>query len=433
MSKDKKGVEIKRDFYKGVIDEIEHIKDFKKTIDNRQKSPTTQIVSVLMGGSIKLGSSDIHLEPQEKGVKIRIRVDGVLHKVTTLPKAIYNKILSRIKLLSSMKLNVTEQAQDGRFNILLNQKEIEIRASLLPSQHGESIVMRILDPENLIDVKDLGLRDDLFELFTKEISRPNGMIIVTGPTGSGKTTTLYAFLKNINNPKIKIITIENPVEYQLGGVIQTQVDEDRGYTFASGLESIVRQDPDVVLVGEIRNLETTNIALQAALTGHLVFSTLHTNDAAGTIARLKSLGASKENIAPAINLAIAQRLLRKVCPKCAHLEEPTPEEKEEIKKGLKEAPTEIKKLYQNDFKISRANPDGCKHCNFTGYKGRVGIFEALLVNDKMENLINQSATINEIRKEMESQGMLTLYQDGLVKVLKQKTTFKELSRVTQKD
>lgn len=307
---------------------------------------------------------------------------------------------------------------------------IEIRTSTLPAEYGESIVLRILNPKNLIEIEALGLRKDLGEIFEKEIKKPNGMIIVTGPTGSGKTTTLYAVLKRINTPEIKIITIEDPVEYHLKGISQTQVDPPRGYTFANGLRALMRQDPDVILVGEIRDKETAEIALQAALTGHLVFSTLHTNDAAGAIARLIDLGVRPVSIAPAINMVVAQRLPRRVCKNCVEFVLPSQKELEKIKKGLNELKKEIlpQSFFEPDLKIPQAK--GCENCNFTGYRKRVGIYETFLVDDEMERFILSSPSIVDMRELAIKKGMLLMHQDGLIKVLEGITTLEEIERVT---
>jgi type II secretory ATPase GspE/PulE/Tfp pilus assembly ATPase PilB-like protein len=306
---------------------------------------------------------------------------------------------------------------------------IEIRASTLPAEFGESIVLRILNPKNLIDMEALGLRKDLLNIFNQEIKKPNGMIIVTGPTGSGKTTTLYAFLKKIQNPEIKIITIEDPIEYHLEGISQTQVNPGKGYDFVNGLKAIVRQDPDVILVGEIRDLETASIALQAALTGHLVFTTLHTNDAAGTIARLQALGEKPVNIAPAINLAIAQRLVRKVCQKCSKMEKPPRQILNKFKKELRGISKEIKIPKLNgESEIPKAI--GCQDCNFTGYRERIGMFEAFLIDDEMEKFILTSPSIAALREGAIKKGMVTMKQDGLIKVLEGITTIEEVERVT---
>lgn len=270
--------------------EIKNISDLKGEITSSLEKRVTEILEVILGGAIALDVSDIHIEPREEDAKLRIRIDGILEDVLLFDKKVYENLISRIKLLSGIKLNITDRPQDGRFSILIGKTAIEIRSSTLPAEYGESIVLRLLNPRTLIEIETLGLRKDLLEIFNQEIKKPNGMIIVTGPTGSGKTTTLYAFLKKIQKPEIKVITIEDPIEYHLEGISQTQVDSRAGYNFANGLKSIMRQDPDVILVGEIRDLETASIALQAALTGHLVLTTLHTNDAAGTIARLQALG-----------------------------------------------------------------------------------------------------------------------------------------------
>jgi type II secretory ATPase GspE/PulE/Tfp pilus assembly ATPase PilB-like protein len=289
--------------------------------------------------------------------------------------------------------------------------------------------MRILNPKSLINMDALGLRKDLFEIIEKEIKKPNGMTIVTGPTGSGKTTTLYAFLKKIYDPEIKIITIEDPIEYRLEGVSQTQVSPEKGYDFANGLKSIMRQDPDVILVGEIRDLETADIALQAALTGHFVLTTLHTNDAAGTVARLVALGAKLSNIGPAINMAVAQRLVRKICKKCAESKKISNEDLEKIKKGLKGMPKNIK-LPKFDAKIKIPEARGCKACNATGYRGRVGIFEAFLIDDEMEKFILTSPPIAALKEKAIKKGMVTMHQDGLIKVLEGTTTIEEVEKIT---
>ena len=361
------------------------------------------------------------------GAKIRARIDGILQDVVSMEKELYEKFLSRIKLLSGLKLNVVDRPQDGRFSVLIENLPVEIRSSTLPSEYGESIVLRVLNPKALIDMKGLGLREDLFGMLMKEIKKPNGMIIVTGPTGSGKTTSLYAFLKSLQKPEIKIITIEDPIEYHLKEVSQTQVSPEKGYDFASGLKSIMRQDPNVILVGEIRDLETANIALQAALTGHLVFTTLHTNDAAGTIARLVNLGAKPSDIGPAINLAIAQRLVRKVCEKCVKFENFSPEEFEKVKKETDSLKIKIPEFTKNT-KIPKAT--GCRECNLTGYRGRTGVYEAFPVDDEIEKFILTSPSISSLKEKIISKGMVTIKQDGLIKVLKGITTLEEVARVT---
>jgi len=403
--------------------EITGIPAFKRELEGVLDKETTRIVDIILGGSIKLGASDIHIEPRENDARLRIRLDGILQDVIVFNKKVYESLLSRIKLLSELKLNVFDRPQDGRFSVIVDSLSIEIRTSALPAEWGESIVMRILNPKSLISLEELGLRDDLLKIFKREIRKPNGMIIVTGPTGSGKTTTLYAILREIQKPEIKIITIEDPIEYRLEGIIQTQVDPKAGYDFANGLRAIVRQDPDVILVGEIRDLETAQIAIQAALTGHLVLTTLHTNDAAGTVARLIALGEKPVNIAPAINMAVAQRLVRKVCNECAVLEKPMKEELEKIKESLKNLNIKL----PDNLKIKK--PKGCEICNFTGYRGRTGIYEAFLVDDEMEKFILSSPPISALKEMAIKKGMVTMYQDGILKVIEGITTIEEVERV----
>lgn len=402
---------------------IRNVSAFKAKIEKSLNEKVTDLLGIILGGAADLNSSDLHIEPSKEKAKIRIRVDGVLQDVIEINSELYKNLLARIKLLSRIKLNITDRPQDGRFSVLMaadskEQIAVEIRSSTLPAERGESIVLRILNPKNLVDIESLGLREELLEIFKREIKKPNGMIIVTGPTGSGKTTTLYAFLKKIQQSEIKIITIEDPIEYHLEGISQTQVT--KGYDFASGLKSVMRQDPDVILVGEIRDQATVNIALQAALTGHLVLTTLHTNDAAGTISRLISLGGQAANIGPAVNLAIAQRLVRRACQKCSKLRKPTAKESQKLKKELKQVPKNIK--------IPQVK--GCSLCNNTGYKGRIGIFEAFLVDDEMEKFIAASPSIAALREKAKKQGMLTMRQDGLMKVLDGITTIEEVERET---
>ncbi|UMX47931.1 MAG: GspE/PulE family protein [Candidatus Nealsonbacteria bacterium DGGOD1a] len=396
----------------------------------------TQIIELILAGGIVLDASDIHIEGQESDAKLRVRLDGVLQDVMSFDKKTYNNLVSRIKLLSEMKLNISHKPQDGRFSILAGADSVEIRASILPTEYGDSIVMRILNPKSLISLEQAGLRKDLYDTFLQQIARPNGMVIVTGPTGSGKTTTLYGFLKKIQNPEIKIVTIEDPIEYHLEGISQTQVEPDKGYDFISGLRAIVRQDPDAILVGEIRDLETADIALQAALTGHLVFSTLHTNDAAGTIPRLISLGAKPFNIGPALNMAIAQRLVRHVCEKCGVMETPTAEELAELNELLANAAPALARkgvampLIDANLKIPRAK--GCAHCGNTGYRGRMGIYEAFIIDDEIQNYILGTPTIPGLKEMATKKGMLTMYQDGLIKVVQGTTTLDEVKRVAEK-
>jgi len=405
------------------------VPEFKKVIEKSLLKNVTQLIEVIFVGSLSSDASDIHFEPEEEKARMRLRIDGILQDVTVVDRQTYDVLLSRIKLLSGLKLNISDRPQDGRFSINIEGSSTEIRTSTLPAEEGEAVVLRILNPKNLMKIEALGLRKDLQEIFQKEIKKPNGMIIVTGPTGSGKTTTLYAFLKKIQRPEIKIITIEDPIEYHLEGISQTQVQPQKGYDFATGLKSIVRQDPDVILVGEIRDSETVNIALQAALTGHLVFSTLHTNDAAGTVARLISLGAKPSNIGPAVNLTIAQRLVRRVCEKCCKPVNISAENLRKIRKELSNLPKTVDapRLTQN-LKIPEIV--GCKYCNFTGYRGRIGLYEGFLIDDEMEKFISKEPSIAELKEMAIKKGMASMKQDGFIKVLEGITTIEEVERVT---
>jgi type II secretory ATPase GspE/PulE/Tfp pilus assembly ATPase PilB-like protein len=410
---------------------INNTADFERKLKEYINKDTSILLELLFLGALFANSSDIHLEAEEDGLKLRVRIDGILRDVLLIERKIADKMVSRIKLVSSVKLNVKDRPQDGRFTVIFpfeeGPLEVEIRMSTLPSEYGETVVLRILDPRKLITLEELGLRKDLLDLFKEQIKKPNGMIIVTGPTGSGKTTTLYAFLKTINNPDLKIITIEEPIEYHLDGVSQTETRKDKGYDFATGLKAIMRQDPDVILVGEIRDLETTQIATQAALTGHLVFSTLHTNDAPGTISRLISLGEQVSNIAPAINMIIAQRLVRKVCPLCAKLEKPNEETLRKIKEELSGVDKNIFSL-PSELKIPTAV--GCRGCDFTGYKGRLGVFETFVIDSEMEDFLFHYQSTAELRKKAVERGMITVRQDALIKAVEQKTTIDEVDRIS---
>ncbi len=389
---------------------------FSSAVGSKKDRKISELLEIILAGAISADASDIHIEPQEKQIRLRFRLDGVLNDIFFFEYNVYNLLLSRVKLVSGLKLNIHDQAQDGRFSIRLRETEVEVRTSVIPENYGESIVLRVLNPKSInVPFEELGIEKHLQEILIKEIKKPNGMILTTGPTGSGKTTTLYAFLKKLYTPEIKIITLEDPIEYHLRGIIQTQVEEDKGYTFSNGLRSILRQDPDVIMVGEIRDLETAKIAMNSALTGHLVLSTLHTNDAAGTIPRLIDLGVNPNIIAPAINVTMAQRLLRKLCDNCKEKYEPKKEELEIIKK-------EVKYLYR---------AKGCSSCNNIGYKGRIGVFEAILIDEKIENLILQSPSEADILKAAKDQGILNMQQDGILKVINGITSLEELQRVVE--
>ncbi len=375
-------------------------------------------------------ASDVHFEAEEGKTRLRLRLDGVLHDVLdTLPPPEYEKLVTRIKLLSGLKINIHGEPQDGRFTVELPKKDIEIRVSIIPSEFGETIVMRLLDPESIrVDLPQLGLRPDDLAIVGRILKEPNGLVLNTGPTGSGKTTTLYAFLRHMNSPEIKIITIEDPIEYRIEGIEQTQTNTEVGYTFAGGLRSIMRQDPDVILVGEIRDAETADIALQASLTGHMVLSTLHTNDAIGAVPRLLNLNAKPQTVGPALSLVIAQRLVRKLCPACKKELELAPELKSKIAVFLQKLPSRVEKDgYRKPVLYA---PAGCAECNGTGYKGRIGIFEFLEGGPEMQELILKDASEVALWKLAQEQGIVTLQEDGILKSITGITSLEEVERIT---
>lgn len=425
-------VEINEENIKNLEGKIKSIKGLSEEIAAFKSPYTSQILEIVFAGALAMKASDIHLEPGEQRNVFRLRIDGMLHAAyENFPSSTYHSIITRIKLLSNLKLNVHDEPQDGRFTIKLGGRDIEVRTSIIPSEYGETAVLRLLDPLSLkVNLEDLGWREDDLEIVEGQIAEPNGLILNTGPTGSGKTTTLYAFLKRITKPEIKIITIEDPIEYHLEGISQTQVDEDAGYTFASGLRSILRQDPDVVLVGEVRDKETAEIALNASLTGHLVFSTLHTNDAIGAIPRLTDLGAKVQVLGPSLSLVIAQRLIRLLCPNCKIEHKFTPEEKKKIEVFLEKLPARVKKdPYKNE---SFYEAKGCAECGNIGYHGRTSIFELFLVSEEIEALIYKDPTEIELKEAARKEGMVTLQEDGILKAIKGITSIEEVERLTGK-
>jgi len=411
------------EFEKGIHDLIE----LKKRIAEIQ---TTEIFNIIMAGAIKTKSSDIHIEPNKEDIRLRYRIDGVLQEIVNLPKKAHKVIISRVKMLSKMKLNVSNIPQDGHFNINLENTSVNVRVSILPSSFGESIVLRLL-PETMTGLKldELGFNQYYLEKIEEQIAKPTGMILTTGPTGSGKTTTLYSFIRRINNPGIKVITLENPVEYRIEGISQTEVGEESGLSFADGLRAVVRQDPDVIMVGEIRDAETAEIAVQAALTGHLVFSTLHTNNASGAIPRLLHLKVNPRLIAPSVNAVIAQRLVRQLCEHCKEEYVPAQETVEKIKKILSkvpknnaiEIPKEIKILYRSK---------GCPKCNFIGYSGRIGVFELFTITSSIEKIILGDTSSLKVMAAAREDGMITMQEDGILKALDGVTSLEEVRRAT---
>lgn len=384
---------------------------------------TSELTETIFAGAAGLNASDIHIEPTKENLRLRYRLDGVLQNVANLPSSQLDPLINRIKMLAQLKLNITEAAQDGRFSIRTPKSTYDIRVSVLPTQYGESAVLRLLPQEgHFISLDEIGFSPEVKRWVEAAIREPNGLILNTGPTGSGKTTTLYAILNTINKPGSKIITVEDPVEYRLQDITQTQVNNEEGYTFANALRSIVRQDPDIILVGEVRDKETAEIAVDAALTGHLVLSTLHTNDAAGAIPRLAELGAQPKLFSDALRLIIAQRLVRRLCPKCRESYSLTSEELEKIKTIT---PTALPKT------LYRAK--GCNECNGTGYSGRIGIFELLRITPEIKVKINADAGASEIKELAVSQGMKTLAQDGLARVIEGITSLDELFRAVGGD
>ncbi len=401
-----------------ILSEIEETADL---LDDTSDAPVIKLVNLMLSRAVRDRASDVHIEPYQHSLTVRYRIDGVLYNAMDLPKRIQSPLASRIKIMA--KLNIAEKRlpQDGRINIKIGDKNIDIRVSAIPIAFGERIVLRLLDKtDTAFKLIDLGIDKKRFNLFDDLIRSPYGIVLVTGPTGSGKTTTLYAALSTINNPEINIITIEDPIEYQIESIGQIQVNPKINLTFAKGLRSIVRQDPDVILVGEIRDLETAEIAIQSSLTGHLVFSTLHTNDAASAVTRLIDMGIEPFLVTSSIIAIIAQRLVRVLCPECKEAYIPNNESLAKI--GMVNGIPEGLKIYRKK---------GCPACMDTGYRGRTAIFEMMILNDNLKNLILKTSDTNQIGKEAVKLGMITLLQDGVRKVLEGITTIEEIFRVTR--
>ena len=419
-------VDIKESELNQFQDQIQSVADLRNKVT---QISATKLLEILIAGALKIGASDIHFEPEKSNTRLRYRLDGILSDIVALDSAPYEKIISRVKIVSGLKLNIHNSPQDGRFTIHQQDVDIEVRVSILPSEFGETIVMRLLDPRTIKEgLDELGIREDLLTVIKEQLNKPTGAILTTGPTGSGKTTTLYAFIRHLNSSETKIITIEDPIEYHIEGISQTQVDVAREYNFANGLRAIVRQDPDIILVGEIRDAETADIALQAALTGHLVLSTIHTNDSAGTIPRLIDLGIKPPIIAPAINMAMAQRLVRKLCPNCKTKGSLPPESLKKLKEAMEPLKNRFKFPAINDS-LQIYFPGKCKECNDLGYKGRVGVYEAFIVSDAIEKLILKSPAISEIKELVASEGMVSMLQDAYLKMLDGITSAEEIERI----
>ena len=412
-----------------MLEKLKTLADIKVEIAAHAGSKDThrisRVLEIVMAGALSLGASDVHLEPEENGVRMRYRLDGVLVEVLTFDAPTYALVSSRLKLLSGLKLNIKNAAQDGRFSIVIGGKEIEIRLSVLPGAYAETIVMRILDPSTIaLPMEALGFDKYLMDIFNHEIAKPNGLLLNTGPTGSGKTTTLYAFLRQVQNPGIKVVTIEDPIEYHLPGLVQTQVSKD--YTFAQGLRSTLRQDPDVIMVGEIRDAEVASTAVQAALTGHLVFSTLHTNDAAGTFPRLIDMGVNVDILGASVTVAMAQRLVRRLCPHCRQSALIEGENRKIMDRLLANIP-HADELPEN--KDTMWVPKGCDKCGGIGYKGRIAVVEVILMDKQIEECVRHSSSERDIWAAAKHQKIRRMAQDGAVKVLQGVTSLDELSRV----
>lgn len=407
-------------------DSFKNFNDLQNKIAN---ASLTKVINLIIAASLAMRASDIHIEAEEQNIVIRYRIDGILHEVANLSMNDWTKIIARIKLLSSLKLNITNKPQDGRFTIF-GQEVIDVRVSTLPTAYGESVVMRLLRSSAAgLSFTDLGVEGIAYENLKKEVERPNGMIITTGPTGSGKTTTLYAVLNKLNDAETKIITLEDPIEYKLKGINQSHVTP--GYSFADGLRAILRQDPDVIMVGEIRDLETAETAINAALTGHLVISTIHTNSAAAAIPRFLSMGVKPFLLAPSLNAIIGQRLCRKICSNCKKETKPVEPVIQRVKEILTNLPN--KESYQLDLNnLKFYKGAGCETCQGLGYKGRIGIYEVLIMSEEIEKVIlSEKISEYEMQNIAVKQGMVTMVQDGILKALKGVTTIDEVFRVVE--
>ena len=382
------------------------------------EAPIIRLVNTIIAGAVKVGASDIHLEPFEDEIKIRYRVDGVLQETPPPPKSLFSAVISRIKLMAGMDITERRIPQDGRIRAKVNNRDLDLRVAIAPTLHGEEAVLRVLNRESImLSLDQLGFSPKNLVLFSTMITKPHGMILVTGPTGSGKTTTLYAVLQKLNETSRKIITIEDPIEYQLKGVNQMQVNPKLDFTFAHGLRTIVRHDPDIILVGEIRDRETAEVAIQSALTGHLVFATLHTNDAPSAYTRLIDMGIEEFLVASTVRGILAQRLVRKVCPQCKQPYHPNQQELEMVGAG--------------GLEIDFVNGRGCEHCNQIGYRGQIGLFEMIIASEEVERLVLERSSSGRIREVAIKQGMTTIREDGIRKVKNGVTTLSEVLRVTQ--
>jgi general secretion pathway protein E len=403
-------------------DELAFDADVQQLKDLASEAPVIRLVSHIITNALEARASDIHIEPFENRLAVRYRIDGVLHEVESPPRRFSAAVISRVKIMANLDIAERRLPQDGRIRLRVHGKDIDLRISTVPTMHGESVVMRILDKGGVaLDFARLGFEDDILERFLAVLMQPHGILLVTGPTGSGKTTTLYTALERLNQPDVKILTVEDPVEYQMPGINQIQVKPQINLTFANALRSIVRQDPDVIMIGEIRDLETAEIAVQSALTGHLVLSTVHTNDAASTMNRLLDMGVEDYLLTSTVIGVLAQRLVRTLCPHCKEAHAALPEIVDQMRLHRFSAEKEIT-LYR---------PIGCAQCAHTGYTGRISIMEMLPVSDPLRSLVMKHAGATELRNQAVAEGMLTMYEDGLRKAVRGITTFEEVLRVTR--
>lgn len=427
---------IDREYHRGLSTDVtealkemvpkHEVLDSKKLSEIIQEAPIAKIVSTILEYAIRSRASDVHLEPQRGRTRVRYRIDGVLHEKLALPKEVHEAVISRIKILSGMKIDEKRVPQDGRFNFRSGEEEVDLRVSTLPASNGEKVVMRLLKKSGGVPtLPELGLCGMALKNLETNILRPYGIIIVCGPTGSGKTTTLYAVLSKLNTTKVNIVTLEDPVEYEIAGINQVQINPLAGLTFANGLRSFLRQDPNIILVGEIRDKETTGLAIQAALTGHLVFSTLHTNNASGALPRLLDMEAEPFLLASCMNAVVGQRIVRRVCEHCKETYDPPQEITDDIKMVLG------KLFTQGSEKIKLYRGKGCEECNATGYFGRIGIFEVLPVTEKIGRLVLEKESAARIEDQAVSEGMITMKQDGYLKAVEGITTIEEVLRVAQ--
>ncbi len=405
-------------------DELSFNADVQQLKDLASEAPVIRLVSLLITNALETRASDIHVEPFENRLIVRYRIDGVLHEVESPPKRLSAAVISRIKIMANLDIAERRLPQDGRIRLRVQGKEIDLRVSTVPTMHGESVVMRILDKGGVaLDFHRLGFEEDTLKAFLDALMQPHGVLLVTGPTGSGKTTTLYTALDRLNQPDVKILTVEDPVEYQMAGINQIQVKPQIDLTFANALRSIVRQDPDVIMIGEIRDLETAQIAVQSALTGHLVLSTVHTNDAPSTVNRLLDMGVEDYLLTSTVVGILAQRLVRTLCPQCKESYIALPELVEQMNL----------RRYSSEREITLWHAKGCSHCANTGYMGRISILEMMPMTDALRSLVMKHASATDLRAEAIREGMVPMYEDGLRKALKGVTTFEEVLRATRED